>query len=76
MTKSTVAKSTVDDLQSGDSKILYVLLSEKIENLEENIRDDMQALANDLSSVKDDVNTIASVFGFIRDRDGKLYRPT
>ena len=78
-----MANPTIDDLQSPDSKILYELLSEKIENLddkieslEENMKDDMTALGNALTSTQNDVETIASVFGFKRNGDGKLHRPT
>ena len=73
---------TIDDLRSPDSKILYELLSEKIENLddkidslEENMKDDMTALGNALTATQNDVETIASVFGFKRNGDGKLHRP-
>ena len=70
-----MAKSTLDDLQSPDSKILYELLSERIDALENTLQEDMQALAKDLSNVKNDVDTIASVYGFVRNGEGKLYRP-
>ncbi|MDE0426176.1 MAG: hypothetical protein OXN25_15060 [Candidatus Poribacteria bacterium] len=70
---------TLEDLQSPDSKILYQLLSEKIdervESLEEFMKDTTKALADDLSNVKDDVDMIASVFGFVRNGEGKLHRP-
>ncbi len=91
MAKTT--ELTPEDL-SAENKILYDLLSAKIDQLdlkidqldlkidsvEQNMTDNLEGFAKDLSQqlqhVKDDVNTIASVYGFVRNSKGKLHRPT
>ena len=53
---------------------LVQLMTVRLDEIKHQIEDVRQELKQDISVVQEDVDTIASVFGFRRDTDGKLKR--